>query len=481
MITIIAANKTSLKLNGCATSGLGSPLVKNKVVRIMTSSSEYTETNAWNQQPSSGQTNNNNNKANGYQVRPVVALSEGRVKGWIEAFNQCCSNKMTSEQCVLYRLHDTDLLRLMVECESYSYTPSTSICFCVTRPKLREIFAANFRDRIVQHWICMRIEPLFERRYAAMGDVTWNCRKGKGVRLAVNALRRDILDVSCNYTRRAYVGRFDVAAFFMNIDIRILERLAVAFVRKYYHEPDVDLLVYLLTVTIRHRPQNNCTKRGDPRLWPMLPAGKTLFLQPNYRGMPIGNITSQLLAGFYMSFLDEYMVGLCKSVDARYERFVDDFAVVCRRKADVLMMRDKAGAFLQRKLNLQLHHDKQYIQDVTHGVYFVGSVIKMERVYISNRTVAGFIEKLKELDAYLAGIKRFGVDEAYVLDHYLMSLNSYMGFFIDKATYALRRRAVKRYCPRLFDYYVVKGHFEVFKVKSKYSISNLLLIQDVYG
>ena len=144
----------------------------------MSSSSEYTETNAWNQQPSSGQTNNNNNKANGYQVRPVVALSEERVKGWIEAFNQCCSNKMTSEQCVLYRLHDTDLLRLMEECESYSYTPSTSICFCVTRPKLREIFAANFRDRIVQHWICMRIEPLFERRYAAMGDVTWNCRKG---------------------------------------------------------------------------------------------------------------------------------------------------------------------------------------------------------------------------------------------------------------------------------------------------------------
>lgn len=56
------------------------------------------------------------------------------------------------------------------------------------------------------------------------------------------------------------------------------------------------------------------------------------------------------------------------------------------------------------------------------------------------------LEKLKELDVYLAGIKRFGVDEAYVLDHYLMSLNSYMGFFIDKATYALRRRAVKRYC-----------------------------------
>ena len=97
MITIMTPKRTSWILNGCATSGLGSPLVKYKVVRIMTSSSEFTETNAWNQQPSSGQTNNNNNKANGYQVRPVVALSEERVRGWVEAFNNCCSNKMTSE------------------------------------------------------------------------------------------------------------------------------------------------------------------------------------------------------------------------------------------------------------------------------------------------------------------------------------------------------------------------------------------------
>lgn len=252
--------------NGCATSGrpIGNPLVKNKVVRIMLSS-EYSEINSWNLNPVSGQFNNNN-KYNANQVRAAVALSDERKRGWMEACNQCISNKMTSEQCVLYRICDTDLLLLMEECESRQYEPSTSICFIVTFPKLREIFAAAFRDRIVQHWICIRIEPLFEARFIAQGDVSWNCRKKRGTQKAVMALRKDILDVSENYSREAWVGRFDIQSFFMNIDIRILEHYAVAFVRKYYKGEDLELLVYLLVVTIRHRPQTNCVKRGNKEL-----------------------------------------------------------------------------------------------------------------------------------------------------------------------------------------------------------------------
>ena len=242
-------------MNGCATSGmpLGNPLVKNKVVRIMLSS-EYSELNSWNLNPVSGQFNNNN-KYNANQVRAAVALSEERKRGWIEAYIQCISNKMTSEQCVCYRICDTDLLRLMEECEARQYVPSTSTCFIVTFPKLREIFAAAFRDRIVQHWICIRIEPLFEERFIAQGDVSWNCRKNRGTQKAVMALRRDILEVSENYSREAWVGRFDIQSFFMSIDIRILERYAVSFVRKYYKGDDLDLLVYLMTVTIRQARQ----------------------------------------------------------------------------------------------------------------------------------------------------------------------------------------------------------------------------------
>lgn len=402
---------------------------------------------------------NNNNKYNANQVRAAVALSEERKRGWIEAYIQCISNKMTSEQCVCYRICDTDLLRLMEECEARQYVPSTSICFIVTFPKLREIFAAAFRDRIVQHWICIRIEPLFEARFIAQGDVSWNCRKNRGTQKAVMALRKDILEVSENYSREAWVGRFDVQSFFMNIDIRILEHYAVAFVRKYYKGEDLELLVYLLTITIRHRPQTNCIRRGDEKLWKQLPRHKSLFFAEWFRGMPIGNITSQLLANFYMSFFDEYMVSLCMAIGARYERFVDDFTVACRCKEDILMLRDKADVFLCEKLNLRMHHDKQYIQDVTKGVYFVGAVIKMNRVYLSNRTIGGLINVLRELQRFLKHIAPCSVDDAYELEHYLASVNSYFGFMAGKNEYAVKRRVIKDCCPLFFDCFSVRGRF----------------------
>ena len=473
---------SSLLLNGCATSGspLGNPLVKNKVVRIMLSS-EYSELNSWNLNPVSGQfNNNNNNKYNANQVRAAVALSEERKRGWIEAYNQCISNKMTSEQCVCYRICDTDLLRLMEECESRQYVPSTSTCFIVTFPKLREIFAAAFRDRIVQHWLCIRIEPLFESRFIAQGDVSWNCRKNRGTQKAVMALRSDILDVSENYYREAWVGRFDIQSFFMSIDIRILEQYAVAFVRKYYQGDDLELLVYLLTVTIRHRPQTNCVRRGDEELWKQLSRHKSLFFAEWFRGMPIGNITSQLLAIFYMLFFDVYMVSMCMSIGARYERFVDDFTVVCRCKEDVLMLRDKAESFLHEKLNLRMHHDKQYIQDVTKGVYFVGAVIKMNRVYLSNRTIGGLINVLRELQKFLTHIDLCSVDDSYELEHYLASVNSYFGFMAGKNEYAVKRRVIKDYCPLFFDCFSVRGRFDSVRLKKNFSVKHQLSIMNNY-
>lgn len=466
-------------LNGCATGGT-LPSVKNKVVRI-TLASEWNERNAWYVNPSSGRLNGNN-KNNGNVVRPVVALDKKRVNGWMEAYADCLSRKWNSRQCTLYRLQDVDLIALMRECEERRYVPDKSACFCVTAPKIREIFAASFRDRIVQHWISLRLEPLFEKRFVETGDVSWNCRKRHGTQKAALSLRRDIIEVSCGYTRKAYVGRFDIVSFFMNIDIRILERLAVDFINEKYHGDDKDLLIYLLVVTIRHRPQNHCEKRGDLSLWELLPKGKSLFDAEWFRGMPIGNITSQLLANFYMSFFDEYMMSLCKDIGARYERFVDDFAVVCPRKEEVLLLRDKAEVFLRERINLRMHRDKQYIQDVTKGVYFVGYVIKMERMYIANRTLGGMCKRLRELQGYLEYIrdKVFALAFAYALDNYKSSLNSYLGFMRGKQSYGMVRKAFTSFCPLFFGYFYVRGHYESVCLRKEFSIKYQLLKLENY-
>ena len=137
-------------------------LVKNKTLSAYGtsyywSSSEYNANNAWNVNFSSGNVNNNN-KNKSFTIRPVTALDDKRKEAWLDAFDDCCRHKRMSDSCIRYRLiYEEDLFRLAEEVESGIYGPSTSICFCVTRPKVREVFASNFRDRIVHHWLMMKL------------------------------------------------------------------------------------------------------------------------------------------------------------------------------------------------------------------------------------------------------------------------------------------------------------------------------------
>ena len=180
---------------------LGRALVKNKIVHAITASNHWastedSSTHAWSVNFGSGNFNNNN-KYNSNVVRAVAALPLEYAEGWFEAFDDCCRRKRMSTQCILYRLWwDMDLLNLARSVYDRTYNPTTSICFITTLPKLREVFAANFRDRIVQHWLCLRLEPLFEQRFESQNDVSYNCRKGFGVQACVERVAQNAIKVS---------------------------------------------------------------------------------------------------------------------------------------------------------------------------------------------------------------------------------------------------------------------------------------------
>ena len=427
--------------------------VKSKIVYANPSSNhwsstEYNSNNSWNVNFNDGNFNNNN-KYNSNVVRPCVALDNKEIEGWIEAFIDCCSRKKSTIQCSIYRSkYERDLLNMIREIKTRTYKPSTSTCFVVSRPKYREIFAANFRDRVVQHWAILRIEPLLEDRFRAQGDVSFNCREGYGTLAAVNRLKENIEKISENYTKEAYIGKFDMKSFFMSIDKEVLLRYLIPFVKDKYKGDDLEDLLWILEVTIRHEPQKDCIKRGRLDLWDELPPEKSLFNAPKGIGMPIGNITSQLLANFYLSFFDEFMNNVCKIYGSKYVRFVDDFIVVCKTKDQVKRLWHYANDFLREKLHITLHPDKIYIQDVKKGVKFVGSVIKPGRIYLSNRSVGGFTSMLHSLDkvccrVYLEMEK--GFDCRFLLrdlEHYVCSTNSYMGFLIHTNSYHIRCRTV---------------------------------------
>lgn len=474
--------------NGCST-GLvvSTDLVKSKLdCASAVSSTENSQNNAWNVNFNDGNTNNNN-KYNSNRVRAVVALDDEIKEGWVIAKNDCCSNKKASPQCDEWRTdYELDLWILLSQVYSRTYTPATSTCFLVTWPKLREIFAAAFRDRIVQHWITLRLEPLFEKRFKECGDVSFNCRKGYGTLKAVHAVARDIVERSKNYTDPdVWIARFDLSSFFMSIDRQILWDMLEPFIEENYHETDKDILLYLTKIVVFHSPSDNCRRNSPLELWKLLPPHKSMFTLPPNKGEAIGNITSQQNANLYLSDFDEFMVWLCKRYNCLYERFVDDFSVVGDKDIILKIIRPLAEAYLRKHLKIKLHRDKFYIQPVRHGVKFVGSVIMPGRIYLSNRTVGGFWDELKRAGRICDTIAGGRVDEQTLgnLRHSVCALNSYLGFFIHCASFKLRMKLMLGVSPSFWQCCYITGAFQCVHIKQFYQLPNYLYRKEkeIYG
>jgi hypothetical protein len=147
----------------------------------------------------------------------------------------------------------------------------------------------------------------------------------------------------------------------MTIDCNILLDLLLKFIDDNYKGADIDLVKWVTKIIVTHEPEKDCIKVGNIHLWESLEPAKSLFNTPSMIGMPIGNLTSQLFANFYMSFFDEYILKLINECGGKYVRFVDDFIIVCPYKKDVLRIHKLAEEFLKTNLHVTLHKDKVYI------------------------------------------------------------------------------------------------------------------------
>lgn len=436
--------------------------------------------NAWNLHGGNGQVNNNNNKNNSRACRAVVALDNGEKEGWVDAYFDCLRRKLRAKQCNEYRIDfEEDLWRLVAEVHNRTYQPSEAFCFIVTRPRIREIFAAAFRDRVVQHWITLRIEPLLERRFRSQGDVSFNCRKGYGSMVAVKTAKEQIERVSERYTREAWIGKIDISGFFMSIDKDILLAKLIPFIRENYQGDDIDTLLWLIEVTTRHQPQLCCERRSPIWMWDDLPDNKSLFTMPEGKGMAISNITSQLLANFYLSYFDEFIIEECSYTGAAYVRFVDDALIIADDKQFIIDLRKKAMQWIKKNLKLQLHKEKFYLQPASHGVKFVGCVLKPGRIYTANRTIGNMTKRVLQTNELCRHILEDGpnLENMKLLKRHVCSLNSYMGFCVHNYTYNQRKKMFRN-VPFFWKCCNIQRRFSIVKVKKKYNYELFLLKTD---
>jgi hypothetical protein len=254
------------------------------------------------------------------------------------------------------------------------------------RPKPREVWAAEFRDRIVHHLLYNRIGPRFEKSFIADSCA---CIPGRGTLYAAKCLEAKIRSVTQNWSRPAYYLKCDLANFFVSIDKQIVLDLLLAKIC----EP---FWAALTELVLMHDPRTDFEFRGDRASLERVPQHKRLMEQASDRGLPIGNLSSQFFANVYLDVLDQRAK---HHLGARhYIRYVDDFIFLHESPAWLNAVLADVTAFLPAHLGVQINPKKTILQPIARGVDFVGHVIKPWSRSTRQRTVNEAVRRVRKVD-----------------------------------------------------------------------------------
>ncbi|QQS26803.1 group II intron reverse transcriptase domain-containing protein [bacterium] len=282
---------------------------------------------------------------------------------------------------------EKNLSKLELDLVNRTYRPERSIAFVVTQPKIREIFAADFRDRVIHHLLYNYLAPVFEPRF--IYD-SWACRPAKGTHGAMLRLQQFTRKVSQNRrSRDCYYLKMDIKSFFTSIDKHILYQLVERRVKN-------KEIRWLAHVNIFHDCARDIPPRiqSAPTLFDSLPLDKSLFTVEPGKGLPIGNLTSQFFANVYLHELDAFVKHHLKA--RYYVRYVDDFVIVHEDQTVLERYKQEITEFVWQRLRLKVHPGKVFIRPISDGIDFVGYVVRPDYILIRRRVVGEWRRRMEQ-------------------------------------------------------------------------------------
>lgn len=290
------------------------------------------------------------------------------------------------------------------------WKPSSSKAFVIHSPVDREIFAAAFPDRIVHHLLYAVVAPWWERRF--IYD-SYSCRRNKGTDFGVLRMQKFMRSASRNGKVKAYVLKGDLSGYFMSLNRDALYKKVMWGLKKQFPKRGwlYELCEYLWKKVIYDDPCLKARIVGHLSDWDCLPDSKTLFKQPDGRGIVIGNLTSQLLSNIMLNEFDWWMK---KRVGFRYYgRYVDDFFIVVAVSDFEFakhVMKYEVPEKL-RSMGLKMHPKKTYVQEVSHGCPFLG---KMVRPFVLMPGKRYLRNMRKAFRGYVSGRVSYDTMQSYV-------------------------------------------------------------------
>lgn len=319
----------------------------------------------------------------------------------VEAYFDCRRTKRNTPSALAFELDlEHNLIRLDEELRNGSYIPGRSICFVVTHPKAREVWAADFRDRIVHHLLFNRVSPRFHRSFIPDSCA---CIKGRGTLYAIRRLEGMVRSQTQNWSRPGYYLKCDIANFFVTIDKGVLaEQIAAEVIEPWWLD--------LANTILWHDPRKNYEFRGARRDLDRVPHHKRLTSQPEHLGLPIGNLSSQFFANIYMNALDQFAKHQLRA--RHYVRYVDDFVILSESKDYLNDCLYQINEFLPARLHVRLNPKKTILQPIERGIDFVGQIIKPWHTTTRRKTVNHAVNQMRNatpMDAYKSANSYFGL------------------------------------------------------------------------
>ena len=309
----------------------------------------------------------------------------------LEAWKEFIKGKRSKSDVQEFSLNLMDnILSLHQELSNHIYIHGGYQAFNISDPKPRNIHKASVRDRLLHHAIYRILYPFFDRTFI---DDSYSCREGKGTHKAISRFRNFSRKVSKNNTKTCWILKCDIKKFFASIDHKILKEILKVYI------PDKNIL-WLLDRVIDSFSSNNFGV-----------------------GLPLGNLTSQLLVNIYMNEFDQFIKHKLKA--KYYIRYADDFVIFSDNKESLQNQILLIKEFLKNKLKLELHPNKVFIKTLASGVDFLGWVNFTEHRVLRTTTKRRMLKRIKE-------------------NPKSETINSYLGLLKHGNTYRLRRVIVEK-------------------------------------
>lgn len=284
------------------------------------------------------------------------------VDNLLEAWKEFLSGKRGKKDVQDFSLNLMDnIFSLHSDLLNHTYKHGAYQAFNICDPKPRNIHKAPVRDRLLHHAICRVLYPFFVKVFIAD---SYSCQIDKGTHRALNRFREFSYIISKNNTQTCWVLKCDIKKFFASIDQELL-----------------------LVILEQYIPDQNI-------IWLLGQVIKSFSSTVPGKGLPLGNLTSQLLVNIYMNEFDQFIKHKLKT--KYYIRYADDFVIFSQDRGWLKQQTLLIKGFLIDRLKLELHPDKLFIKTWASGVDFLGWIHFSDHWVLRTATKRRMMRRLRQ-------------------------------------------------------------------------------------